>query len=480
MVNESKGNAAKMKKRRYAVILLICLGLAAVLSACQPTPEKQPVAEKGDLEQTIIDKTVETPQTEANATDNAGAAGNVNVSENVDKAEPVFIWKEDYIDKKGIFKVKINAAVIKPDVTSFPAVRLELSQFSDEQLSKAVTAFFDEGPIYDGNIAPTKSELAESIIKLKAEQQDPNVKIDENYLKYLEDAYKSAPEDVELKQTQPVWKESHGTNEISIIQMRDGGERARIDGLSSEKGNCYISFEYGSGHYFPAGKLNGKPNGVSMKPDEAEREVMNAAGQLGLKDYKIVSKAVGGLMDMDPRNMDPRNPSNEKQCYIFYLSKTIGGIPFTYVRSAEGEFMTDEKPYAPPVNQETIEIHISDSGVIYFSWYNPYEQAEYVSNNVELLDFEEIKSIFLTQMKRVGEGRNEWYSTNGKTDDTINIERVELGMMVTIDKDEPDRFLSIPVWDFFASNSDMGEETDYSILTVNAIDGGIINRNLGY
>ncbi len=184
-------------------------------------------------------------------------------------------------------------------------------------------------------------------------------------------------------------------------------------------------------------------------------------------------------MEISP-NMDPRNPSKDNQCYIFYLSNTICGIPFTYVQKAEGEFMTDEKPYAPPVFQETIEVHVNDNGVVYFRWDNPYEQAEYVSDNVELLDFEEIKGIFLDQMKRVGQGRNEWYPSNGKTDDTINIDKVELGMMVTIDKDAPNRFISIPVWDFFASSSDLGEELNYSILTINAIDGSFFNRNLGY
>ena len=58
--------------------------------------------------------------------------------------------------------------------------------------------------------------------------------------------------------------------------------------------------------------------------------------------------------------------SKEEQCYIFFLSKTIDGIPFTYVSRAEGDFMSDEKPYAPPVHQETMEIYINDNGIISF------------------------------------------------------------------------------------------------------------------
>lgn len=417
-----------MRNRISLIVISIFLFLMVFLPACQPTPEKQPVVNKGELEQTIIEKTVETPKP-------AQTQAEPEATSNAKKTEAAFTWKDEYIDEKGIFKVKIDADVIMPDAASFPAVSMELSQFSDEQLSNVVNTFFDSSPIYDGNIPPTKSELAEEIIKVKAEQQDPNVKIDRNYLKYLEDAYESAYDNVEFKEIEPVWKDSYGINRASLMQLRNDGERIHIYGTSSEKERCYIEYS-SSGAYVPAGKLSGTLNGVSMTLGEAERAVTDTVEQLGLKDYKIVSEAAGGLLEISP-NMDPRNPSKDNQCYIFYLSNTICGIPFTYVQKAEGEFMTDEKPYAPPVFQETIEVHVNDNGVVYFRWDNPYEQAEYVSDNVELLDFEEIKGIFLDQMKRVGQGRNEWYPSNGKTDDTINIDKVELGMMVTIDKDAP-------------------------------------------
>lgn len=76
----------------------------------------------------------------------------------------------------------------------------------------------------------------------------------------------------------------------------------------------------------------------------------------------------------------------------------------------------------------------------------------------------------------------------------INIDNIQLGMM-RIDIPNSDEYLAIPVWDFYGGyivknpqdtdgmNTEELVYTDYnyvSFITINALNGGIIDRNTGY
>ena len=55
--------------------------------------------------------------------------------------------------------------------------------------------------------------------------------------------------------------------------------------------------------------------------------------------------------------------------------------------------------------------------------------------------------------------------------------------MVLQDKNNPLEYILTPVWDFFGSRTtDYGEfaYTDYSLCTINATDGTVIDRKYGY
>ena len=62
-------------------------------------------------------------------------------------------------------------------------------------------------------------------------------------------------------------------------------------------------------------------------------------------------------------------------------------------------------------------------------------------------------------------------NTCGKSTYTVN--QIKLGYMRVRSKNAPDTYELVPVWDFFTDDFE-------SLLTVNAIDGTIIDRNYGY
>ena len=71
-------------------------------------------------------------------------------------------------------------------------------------------------------------------------------------------------------------------------------------------------------------------------------------------------------------------------------------------------------------------------------------------------------------------------------DKNITVTAVRLGLMRIIEKDNNDTAYLVPVWDFFGTyDSDggtlvIGEDGYETLLTINAVDGSVIDRTLGY
>ena len=63
----------------------------------------------------------------------------------------------------------------------------------------------------------------------------------------------------------------------------------------------------------------------------------------------------------------------------------------------------------------------------------------------------------------------------------IEIDKIELGLMRVLEPDSQSSGAVIPVWDFYGKiNGENYEDSDKTFLTINAIDGSIIDRTVGY
>ena len=103
---------------------------------------------------------------------------------------------------------------------------------------------------------------------------------------------------------------------------------------------------------------------------------------------------------------------------------------------------------------------------------------------MELLSFPEIAGIF-EEMSAIH--FSDYTSPNSVK---VNISKAELGYMRVYDPGTDSRHgLLVPVWDFFGGfdikgeeyeSKNSGEHSNQSFLTVNAVDGTVIDRGLGY
>ena len=161
--------------------------------------------------------------------------------------------------------------------------------------------------------------------------------------------------------------------------------------------------------------------------------------------------------------------------YQMQYARSLNGFPIGYtsimgVSVEEGNEMS-VWPY------ETIEVCVTKDGVVYFKWTAPTEEPVLETEDTQLMSFDEISSIF-ERMIMVRHSYAQTISDNGGDGDlSINISKVKLNLMRVRAKNSNDMGLVIPVWDYYGSE---GSIEGTIVLTINAIDGSMISRELGY
>ena len=138
---------------------------------------------------------------------------------------------------------------------------------------------------------------------------------------------------------------------------------------------------------------------------------------------------------------------------------------------------------------------------MHLQWQAPSVLKEELNENVSMLPFEDMMEIFAQQFENNYAHVSE-YGAEYITKREYTIDRIALNYM-TVARRNSDEYLVVPVWDFFSSavytysDDYMTEVYDhyildennqrivdygdnFSFLTINAIDGTVIDRALGY
>ena len=128
---------------------------------------------------------------------------------------------------------------------------------------------------------------------------------------------------------------------------------------------------------------------------------------------------------------------------------------------------------------------VNNDGIVSMELINPYYVSEVITNNTSIMDFNDVMDIFNKMI----------VVTNAYLSDdmskTINVDRIELGLMRITDPATRSSGPVIPVWDFFGnvttafkngekSYSELDDDPLNSVLAINAIDGTLVDRSRGY
>jgi hypothetical protein len=227
-----------------------------------------------------------------------------------------------------------------------------------------------------------------------------------------------------------------------------------------------------------------------MSEEDARGLAEETAAKLGLDDFICSGSRMDALYHPGAEAEDaPR-----KGVYEFMFTRRIGGVNITYTAddgniinniSGKADAISGENEedfYFKPWMFEKVRIFIDDEGVLCLIWNSPYAVKGTVTENTALLPFEDIHNTF---DKMITVAHNTYDTSEDNLTCDMYITEARLGLMRVTEKDIGTSGLVIPVWDFFGYYEDSegnvyGRNGYCSMLTINAIDGSIIDRGFGY
>lgn len=218
---------------------------------------------------------------------------------------------------------------------------------------------------------------------------------------------------------------------------------------------------------------------VTIPEDETKKKADEFLKEIGIDDFKLYSSGLYNEVQQFRKEVENVGYA---AYYLLRYVRDVDGAPVTL----EGDEKFSEgwnndsyvKKFWP---KECIEFKINDNGIIDFKYNGPLEKVETVVDKSNMKSFDEVKDTF----EKMVVAANAQYEV-GDINVNINVDRVVLGYAMISEKDRFDTGLLVPVWDFIGttehtvSGGIVMNEKYGSIMTVNAIDGSVIDRELGY
>jgi hypothetical protein len=471
-------------KKTLSLLLMLAMAVN-IFSGCHKTPDS-PIVIGKDIDN-MIDKAAESPVA-------AAADSGEDLRTLLMAPERLTLTTQG---AKGNLVVHIDADVMIPDTASMPVARVGMEQFNENDVETLYNTLNNGAK----SVRPDSASLSTYYLEQMQELEQMMVSGNygdkfgskeevEAYIQELQrqaatatDHYEEAEPDFSFKTSQDEQLKHLGpyaqicfTPDDKIISeilvMQDGFYGT---GLYAQ----FIRNKYGDN----AGKQAGTP---AISQDDAQKVAQDMLVKLGLIDFVCTAKQLSST-DAAYNKMFTFGPSgaeNNRSLYEFMFTRTINNVPITYTKD-RGD-TTVHRSYTEPWMYEQIHIFVDDAGVFFLSWSSPYIVEEIVSDASSMLPFSDIQDILgrMLPIKHDHMDSDERYSYE------MNVTEVHLGLMRITEKNVGDSGLLIPVWDFFGTvtmkkegvtmESDDEFYTFASFITINAIDGSIIDRELGY
>ena len=489
------GHITRHFARHMALLLAALLMLAALLAACQPTPEEEPVVNKGDgtLEEAIAAEALPPARYEAPETLRLDPFGTET------------------------FQVVVDAEVCVPDVERYPIVEVVLRTVTADWARDMMYKMADGKTIhtYQNEVPTTKEQIEGEITLLQQQLANPDA-----YLPAGADEQTRAAAEKEWRELLEAWEklyqEAPDTFEPREIDMSDAAFRTALEFRgaveSGKQRETYLSVTawYGG----PGGNVEynnlvdvGMPfhfdmdsdltdlNDVTISAEEAVQIGLDFLAQLGETDF-APAQILAGYCDPE-WGTDPIPLEEWPQCYQIQFTRSVAGVPATYREEHyDGIGADGRERYAPAYPQESIEMDIRDSGVTYMYWSTPSELGRTLNENVTLMPFEQVVERFCDQILYSATPAVE--ETDSVIKKTLYIDRIELGMVRALQRGSVEEWVMVPAWTFFGrtvlqyagpepggyplneNNEYVSEMPGYSYLILNAVDGSVYDPGVGY
>ena len=481
-----------MRKLQISIWIILCC--AVLLTACQATPDKPIVGQK-DTEQLI--KAVQ---------------GNVDDKTLAEMVNAPDRFVMNATDSTGTVTVNADAQIVVPDAMGMTTVRIKKREFIQAEADNIIACFIGDMD-FNNRYEIGYDEMTEMLMDFQAQlvkETDPNRRAELEYsIKKFEKGGVTVPDEPEevlpaLKTFEAV--DSGGEQIAGYAKDEENNIFLSIVNNPAINENCALytkekkGFSENRGIYWyqermsSVDKIGLDPNVVGALPlsitkEEAQKTAQETLAALGINNMvlAVCDEVWGGAFI--------KGGVEQKAAHHAYQLKyvrTVGGVPITYTDAeASTRYTEDEgtpnEAFIAGWAYEEVSFIIDDTGIIEFVWQSPYDVVETVTKHSAVLPFDDISSVFSKMMMVI----NTNYVSEG-VKETFDIKKAQLGLMRIMEKDNPDTALLIPVWDFFSDvtvehtddsgqkRTDTSTDSYQSLLTINAIDGSIIDREIGF
>ena len=222
-----------------------------------------------------------------------------------------------------------------------------------------------------------------------------------------------------------------------------------------------------------------------LSPDEAQK-LADCAAQTGAPGYQMTGWGVYESVPISAASQGRTETQTEypdyPEYYVFCYTPVIDGIPqlTTFTDCASDDSMMF------PFRCNRLYIAVDADGIAAVNWQAPEEYGE--RRACTLLSFSQIMDVANALLPLTQVDVEKRY---GNRQARIQIDRITLSYCRIQKRNKPGSYELVPVWDFFGQYGymDNGEfhaiivedEGPYNtLLTINAIDGTVIDRNYGY
>ena len=475
-----------MKKSIWAAALIPLM----LLMACKETPAEEIVINKNDgrLENIIM------------AT--AEPAATYEFPES---------WSEAFQGYSDNLSVEVKAEVQGPVSETNAVYEVAPQEITDQQADACLSAMIGDTPIYEETEELSKAEIEALIAREQRELSDPDSALNvlsrdpqlkeeyerskaavEEAMKAYTEQWKNAPDEVERKLVERSFvPASEHSQQIRGCAMPADRATASIDLYKSNNAlyqHVFIhapNIELGV-PFLPTTETTGL-NGIHIDLEAAQAFADAVLIEMGLNGQFELTFAGSATTHSATSTAAATAP----QCYMLYYSRVIDQTPVLYCAPGEGNMAA----YTTRWPHETRCFGVNDSGVIYFEWVSPIQITKTLNENVSLLPFEEIMERFRQNISLSYNPVN----TIGNVDEyRVSITSIRFGFTRVRQPNQENLGMLLPSWCFYGVEQDYYSDpgkTQYKLdgnncytqdipghcfLTLNALDGSVIDRSLGY
>jgi hypothetical protein len=425
---------------------LLILSLVGILflTGCQPTPEKEVVAQK-DLEQML-----------STADKHGAQSTGLSLIEQYGIPET---FQCDLKGTNGILSINAAAAITVPEGDRMPIYRVKATNFTQEQ----VTAFWKElvgdTEMWHSPNQRTKAMIQQEILSLKQQMAAEDLMFSpedaQEELKRLEEDYSAAPETMEehraegTLETTPVYE--NGTPTSKELASYTGFNAYEKTGSADTSGktftvqnnydlkesalgkeaqgqaqsalpisrNAYIW--YRNSHNLGASTVF---NDATALPVDKETQLdPNIASTVGPTPKEAIEKAQALLDKTDSGMMvhhaylmsgrqrgevDGSGEAAQRYAYKLFCVRLVNGVPASYINSTSttgdfsgsenGTVLLEEFSNSASWGYEAMTISINKEGIFEVHWNSPLEVTETVNEDSQLLPFSDVQGIYEKMM----------------------------------------------------------------------------------